>query len=265
MTTDASDLLVPHVRLFTVGFVLKDPPAPAVLGSGVLLTVGQISGILTCAHVAEAYRDRSEIGLLRFSRDNALQMQTLTLGETHTVYVEENIGDPPWSNPYAFDLAFTRLPPNVVATLNATCVFLNWETNMNKFAAGEPKYDRHVDAVFGLVHEFSGEPRRSGGLVTTPMRGVLTPGHVVARENGAMTLECMDYNIPQLPESFGGTSGGGLWRIYLADEPDGSYRCLEIKLAGIASFQRDATHIMCQSMERIERCLTPAIRQNLGG
>jgi hypothetical protein len=265
MTTDASDLLIPHVRLFTVGFVRRDPPAPAVLGSGVLLTVGQVSGILTCAHVAEQYRNRSEIGLLRFNRDNIRQMQTLNLGDTHTVYVEENIGDPPWSNPYAFDLAFTGLPADVVATLNATAAFLNWDLTVCKFKAGEPKYDRHADAVFGLVHECSGEPERGGGLVTTPMQGVLTPGHVGSAENGVRTLECMHYNVPQLPKSFGGTSGGGLWRIYLADEPDGSYRPLEIRLVGIASFQRDPTHIMCQAFERIEQCLVPGIRQNLGG
>lgn len=130
---------------------------------------------------------------------------------------------------------------------------------------GEPKYDRHVDAAFGLVHEFSGEPKRGGGRVTTPMKGILTPGHVVARENSVMTLECMDYSVPQLPKSFGGTSGGGLWRVYIADEPDGSYRALETRLIGIATFQRDATHIMCQAMERIEQCLVPAIRQRLGG
>jgi hypothetical protein len=265
MTADASDLLVPHVRHFTIGFVRTDPPAPAVLGSGVLLTVDQISGILTCAHVAEAYRNRSEIGLLRFSRENIRQMQTLNLGDTHTVYVEEHTGDPPWSNPYAFDLAFTRLPPDVVATLSATAAFLNWDLNTRKLTTGEATYDRHVDAVFGLVDERSGEPTRGGGLVTTPMQGVLTPGHVVARENGVMTLECMDYNVPELPTSFRGTSGGGLWRIYLADEPDGSYRALDIRLVGIASFQRDATHIMCQAMERIEQCLIPAIRPNLGG
>jgi hypothetical protein len=265
MTTDASELLVPHARLFTVGFIRRDPPAPSVLGSGVLLTVGQVNGILTCAHVAEAYRNRSEIGLLRFSRDNIRQMQMLQLGDTHTVYVEENIGDLPWSNPHAFDLAFTQLPVDVVTTLNATSVFLNWDLNVRKLTAGEPQYDRHVDAVFGLVDEFSGEPQRGSGLVTTPMQGVLTPGHVVAWENDVMTLECMDYNVPQLPESFGGTSGGGLWRIYLADEPDGSYRALETRLVGIASFQRDATHIMCQAFQRIEQCLVPAIRQNLGG
>ena len=49
MTTDASDLLLPHVRQFTIGFVLTEPPAPKVLGSGVLLSVGNVSGILTCA------------------------------------------------------------------------------------------------------------------------------------------------------------------------------------------------------------------------
>jgi hypothetical protein len=110
MTKDASDPLTPHVRIFTIGYVRNDPPAPAVLGSSVLLTIGQISGILTCAHVAEAYESRSEIGLLRFSRDNVRQMQILRLGETHTVRVEGNLGEPPWSNPYAFDLAFTPSP-----------------------------------------------------------------------------------------------------------------------------------------------------------
>jgi hypothetical protein len=134
---------------------------------------------------------------------------------------------------------------------------------MRKLAAGEPKYDRHVDGVFGLVHEFSGEPTRRGGLVTTPMQGVLTPGHVVALENGVMTLECMAYNVPLLPESFGGMSGGGLWRIYLADNPDKSYRALDIRLVGVASYQGNATHIMCQAHQRIEQCLAPSIRENL--
>jgi hypothetical protein len=80
-----------------------------------------------------------------------------------------------------------------------------------------------------------------------------------------MTLECMEYNAPQLPKSFGGTSGGRLWRMYLADEADGSYRALDTRLVGTATFQLDATHIICQAFERIEQCLVPAIRQNLGG
>lgn len=264
MPTDASELLVPHARRFTVGFVLNDPPAPKVLGSGVLLAVGQVSGILTCAHVAEQYRQRTEVGLLRFSRDNVDQRQKLMLGETTTLFIKENIGDPPWTNPNAIDLAFTQLPDRDVSTLKATCVFLSWDLNWKKFKGGEPSHAAHVDAVFGLVDEFSGQPLVGGGSVTTPMKGVLTPGHVVSGDGGVLTLECMDYNIADLPKCFGGTSGGGLWRMYLNIAADGSYAEVQTRLCGVASFQRDATHIVCQGFERIERFLLPAIRRQFG-
>lgn len=118
--------------------------------------------------------------------------------------------------------------------------------------------------MFGLVDEFSGEPVIGDGLVTTPMKGILTPGHVVRREQGAMTLECMGYNVPNLPTSFGGTSGGGLWRMYLNDASDGAYEHVETRLCGVATFQRDAAHIVCQGIERIEQLLVPAIRERWG-
>ncbi len=215
MTKDASDLLLPHVRQFTIGFVLNDPPAPRVLGSGVLLMVGNVSGILTCAHVTDELQQRAEIGLLRFNREGIMQRQKLALGETTTLVIKENLGDPPWSNPHAFDLAFIRLSGQQVATLSAICSFVNYDLNMKMFVDGEPTHRTRVDAVFGLVDEFSEEPVRERGDVTTPMKGVLTPGHVRERNNGALTLECMDYNVKELPKSFGGTSGGGLWRMYL--------------------------------------------------
>jgi len=127
-----------------------------------------------------------------------------------------------------------------------------------------PDRDTHVDAVFGLVDELSQEPVASAGAVTTPMRGLLTPGHVIDRRNGAMTLECMDYNIPDLPKSFGGTSVGDLWRMYLNSAADGSYEHVQTRLCGVASFQRDANHIVCQGIERIEQRLLPAIRRHWG-
>ena len=134
-----------------------------------------------------------------------------------------------------------RLPEQDVATLNATCVFHNSDRNMKKFTCGEPSHRTHVDAVFGLVDEFSEKPIAQGGSVTTPMQGVLTPGHVGERKNGAMTLECMAYNLPHLPKCFGGTSGGGLWRMYLNQADDGSYRgsANQTLRRGIVSTRRD--------------------------
>jgi hypothetical protein len=189
-------------------------------------------------------------------------MQKLALGNIYTLYIAENIGDPPWSNPEAIDLAFTLLPVPDVATLSAFCVFLNWGRNMDKFMGGEPNHGAHVDAAFGLVHEFSGEPVAGDGLVTTPMQGVVTPGNIVRRGKGQMTLQCMDYNVAALPSSFGGTSGGGVWRMYANVASNGSYEEVQTRLCGVASFQPDATHIICQSFERINQALIPEIRKH---
>jgi hypothetical protein len=68
-------------------------------------------------------------------------------------------------------------------------------------------------SVFGLVEEFTGATTREAGRATTALKGVLTSG--VLRDFSALnaTSECFDENRPDLPESFGGTSGGGLWRV----------------------------------------------------
>jgi hypothetical protein len=50
------------------------------------------------------------------------------------------------------------------------------------------------------------------------MRGVLHTAHICAQENGLLTVEAMDYNLHDLPKSFGGMSGGGLWRIYFVED-----------------------------------------------
>jgi hypothetical protein len=70
-----------------------------------------------------------------------------------------------------------------------------------------------VRSVFGLVEEFTGVTTRHNGRATTLLRAVLTSG--VLRDVDALnaTLECFEENLPDLPDSFGGTSGGGLWRL----------------------------------------------------
>jgi pimeloyl-ACP methyl ester carboxylesterase len=75
--------------------------------------------VASCLTQAHLYRQRSD-GLIRFSGIECLQMQRLQLGETTTLYLAENIGNPSlaWSNPQAFDLAFVDLPIRDVATLS---------------------------------------------------------------------------------------------------------------------------------------------------
>jgi hypothetical protein len=80
---------------------------------------------------------------------------------------------------------------------------------------------------------------------------VLHSGHVCGQENGLLTFEAMKYNRHELPKSFGGMSGGGLWRIYFV-ESENETKIVATMLCGIASWQIDDTRIACQGWDRID-------------
>ena len=92
-----------------------------------------------------------------------------------------------------------------------------------------------IHAVFGLVDYFTGPTTRQSGVATTAMKGVLTPGRLTKLDGAVTTLECFAENTPDLPDSFGGTSGGGLWRVYARKSEDGKYTTVHRRLIGIAS------------------------------
>jgi hypothetical protein len=80
------------------------------------------------------------------------------------------------------------------------------------------------------------------------------------------TLECFEENLPDLPASFGGTSGGGLWRVYVRKREDGSFEAVHHRLIGIASREDKGLppRITCQGMGRIEAMLEGARRRMSG-
>ena len=83
-----------HMGRSTIGFVRVKDSAPASLGSGTLIRFGNITGVLTCAHVLEALLGEEEIGILCFPV-RATQIQRLRLSMATTDHVV--IGAPPWS------------------------------------------------------------------------------------------------------------------------------------------------------------------------
>jgi len=117
----------------------------------------------------------------------------------------------------------------------------------------------HFDAMLGLVAEFSDTPFVDGSEWISPMLGVLHTGHVCEQDHGLLTVEAMNDNLDKLPESFGGMSEGGLWRIYFVENEKES-RIISTTLCGVASWQIDKTHIACQGWDRIEQGLIPAVR-----
>jgi hypothetical protein len=245
---DASPVVLERVQRYTVGFA-RSAGNPAALGSGVLARIGDARGILTCAHVEEFLQETEGlIGVVGFTRPSAFQASLFDIRETSPLIW----GSPPWTRDGP-DLCFIRLTPNQADSLEARFVFLNADRNLQKYHKEEPSHDV-VDAVCGLVDEFSGPTTRRDGMVTTRLRAVLEPGRIVEKDGLTTTLECLERNLSDL------------WRVNLRPTADGSPEIVEFRLRGIASWEdQDAKppRIACQGLGRLAR-IVEQVHQGVG-
>jgi hypothetical protein len=259
MAHDLSGDILTQISNYAVGLVMrKDGAGSEVLGSGVLVSIDGRRGILTAGHVAEKYDRLTEIGLVRFLAGSRQRLM-LSLADVHTVIIQSS---DTWSAD-DYDLAFTLLRPEVADTVAARSVFLNVEKNRAKIEGANPNDGKHFDAMLGLIGEFSETPFAEGLEIISPMRAVLHSGRAYTLENGLLAFDPMEYNMEKLPVSFGGMSGGGVWRIHYVETESGP-KIVDKALWGVASWQYpDSPKLACQSWDRIDQGLIPAVRQNL--
>jgi hypothetical protein len=261
MPADISDAVLDKVKQFTVGFC-KAGEKPAAKGSGVLIKQDDMHGILTCAHVVEYLCSlKQPVGLVHFNRGLAQQFGTINMNELNSF----TAGKAPWTTE-SEDIALIHIPAHLVGNISKSCIFLNAEMNFSKSEPDNRSLLIQANSVFGLVEEFTGETTRHDGIATTLLKGVLTSG--VVRDFGALitTLECFAANIPELPDNFGGTSGGGLWHVYVRKLENGSFEAVHYQLVGIASQEvRGAPpQITCQGFGRLQLMLEGARRAMKG-
>jgi hypothetical protein len=261
MREDISDAVLDKVKHFTIGFG-RAGETPAARGSGVLIKHGELQGILTCAHVDKYLRElKQPVGLVRLNRGLAEQSGTLNLDEVFSYAA----GEEPWTEG-GDDIAFIHLPAHLVGNIAKDCVFLDVEKNFTKPEPDDDSSLIQLHSIFGLVEKFTGATTRQSGRATTLLKGVLTSG--VLRDLDALTatLECFEENLPDLPDSFGGTSGGGLWRVYVHRREDGGFESVHHRLIGIASSESKGTppRITCQGIGRIEMMLE-GVRRSMRG
>jgi hypothetical protein len=240
-----SEAAIVAVRDYTVGFA-RAGDVPAAKGTGVLVSYKGVHGIITAAHVDRYLRTLDgPIGIVRLNRGLTNQSSVFHLDEVLSFAAGEN--------PYPDDdISFIHVPPHFVGDIGRSCSFLPLERN---FEVDEPSETGlvHTYSIFGMVEEFTGATTRNNGVATTAMKGVLTPGRMLSLDAQVGVLECHRENIPDLPYSFGGTSGGGLWQLYFRKGDDGKYSVVHKRLIGIASSEeREKPHkIRCQSLNRI--------------
>lgn len=204
-------------------------------GSGTLVVIGKVFGILTAAHVVQNLPDHGELALLRFpGKPGQIQKHTIDLSLSEKLVIASGSNGP--TGP---DLGFLRLPLVNVQNLQSTNSFLNLGIRSNvELPAHEGR--AHVDAVMGVVSEWTEElpPNRP----STRIKGfqLLYCGGTVTSKYQKDDFDLCTFR-PEFeagiepPSSYGGVSGGGLWRTYFV--PDGSNCVLENRLVGIAFYE----------------------------
>ncbi|MFY9830667.1 MAG: hypothetical protein WCD75_02625 [Rhodoplanes sp.] len=253
---------------FTVGFVrlsiregVEDAESA---GSGSLISVGPIKGILTAAHVLEHLPDQGDVGLVWYiGPPPRFRRPTINMQQTQKLLVGGEASGP--SGP---DLGFLRLPPQSVAMLEAVLSFYNLSKRRDDVLANKAPAPSSVDAIVGMISQLTedvdAEQRQVRLKRFTAIFGPGTSGAMVeANSNDTFDFEVTPDSDFEVPSSFGGASGGAVWRFYVS-ENEGAASVVDSRLVGVPFFEtpRDGKMIIsCQGPKSIYGTLVDEIKK----
>jgi hypothetical protein len=194
-------------------------------GSGTLVAIGSVHGVLTAAHVLNELPNTGSVAVV-LHRENSLQYQRQTIdmqrADKLVIYERERGYGP--SGP---DLGFLRLPLQDVGWLKATNIFYNLSTRRNEVLAGKTPGPFFMDDISGMIHELTKELPPDRPLVRMKRFQAIFCGGKSRKATVKTGYDLFDFEVlPSpgfaLPASFEGASGGAIWRLYCEvneDEP----------------------------------------------
>jgi hypothetical protein len=263
MPFDFSEMIESNVGRFTVGFARIDRASATSMGSGTLMTFGTFGGILTCAHVLEELAQLDEFGIVSFPvRPDQFQILRIRISDTSHV----KIGAPPWTK-YGPDIGFLRLPAVTMSNLSSVASVVDASGQRAAAVTGVEPDPRHcVDIVSGVIDEWTGNTNIRGTIATTPFELLLNVGKVISKTkaNGHDLFRFEPVPAPtfNLPTSYKGTSGGGLWRLYTKRHDDGSFSLVQRRLVGVAFWETaEEHHLICHGRSSLYDHLFASVRR----
>jgi hypothetical protein len=236
--------IIPKLSPYFVGFVQVEEERFDLGGSGTLIAIDGVRGILTADHVLEALPSKvglilAEKGVVRagsnttppyriqFEKNNC---RTFRFGPNNT---EDDCTGP--------DLAVFVPPPDVIGTISAKMSFYNLSMRRELMLNRTIPIDQGLWVLSGFI----GERTRSGPLShgfeeVKGFSGFFAEG--LLREEcersgfDYLTFQALYGELYEGPESYGGSSGGGLWQLGLARDGE-ALRVVDHLLSGVAFCQ----------------------------
>ena len=232
---------VPTLSDFSIGFALpsaKDGSIDACLGgSGTLVTIDAVQGILTANHVIERLRKNRFVGLILPTRFEP-KIHHLSLEMQHCSHVSFAFQGQEADWP---DFGLLIPPPSVLSALKARKSFYNLSNRQERMLGKPPAVDHGFWVLSGLAAEWTNDlSPESGYSKVKQFRGLHGAG-VAPKECHRGTFDYFIYEVLyndlyEGPDDYGGFSGGGLWQLLV--KPNGNkLQIADWLLSGVAWYE----------------------------
>jgi hypothetical protein len=181
-------------------------------GSGTLVIVGSLHGVLTAAHVVEELPKHGSVGII-LSAESPAHYQKLAVNmgraESPVVIKGKEFG------PLGPDLAFLRLPDDeALGWLKAQNSFYNLDKRRDDVLSGKEPAGPSADCITGIIHELTEEvPSERRGVRRVNFSTLFCPVRPSdVKYPDTSDLVCVELNTEhepsfKSPDSFEGMSG----------------------------------------------------------
>lgn len=206
------------------------------LGSGTLVRVEDKYGILTAQHVTPLLKKYKKIGLNLGTFEHKLLIDSIALPIVEVAVPVNNSEGP--------DLAAIILPECVIGTIKRKKLF--WNISYNQQTILSKPIDLNIRLWFfcGTIEEWT-KTEESTGTFDKLMSYRCLCGHTgvedywVKHKFDYLKLSVLYKDRDDLPVSFGGGSGGGIWGVMLHRLDDGKITYSKPLLLGVAFYQTE--------------------------
>ncbi|MGB8991725.1 MAG: hypothetical protein WCD80_06685 [Desulfobaccales bacterium] len=208
------------------------------IGSGTFVTFSNIFGIITASHVVDLLKGQYSLGLILSEHEHNYSIKSDYLEVIPVANCQVESDGP--------DLAIIILPFSELGTIKARKSFHNLDIKRDRICANPPEFDKGVWALCGVPEiKTIDEPSRKGfdslkGFTILCGFGSTRSTYIVG-DYDYCDFEVKYDSSPDIPITFGGVSGGGLWQIPLRRSPEGTIEPIEFILSGVAFYQTERT------------------------
>jgi hypothetical protein len=211
---------------------------PILIGSGTLISVDGVYGILTADHVSKEIDTDDALSLLLDFKEHrhSIPRQSLDIFKIARGPIE--LEGP--------DLSFIKLPPVEVATIKPYKWFFNLTLHRATMLNNPPRRHEGVWFIQGVPDEMTTEENAQSGLGRVisfnSACGPVVPDKEFSREYESVEYDYIEalaeYNgNPRVPRKFGGISGGGLWQVPIRKATDGTLEPGDCVLSGVVFYE----------------------------